>query len=109
MIDDVIKLISSTYETDEEGNQNPVDVERTVFCRVGSVTRTEFYQAAQVDMHPTFVFILSDYRDYRGEKQLKYKDWSGYEQIYDVTRVYKQPDGDSLELTAEERVGNGKD
>ena len=34
MIDDVIKLITPTYETDEEGNQIPVDVERTVFCRV---------------------------------------------------------------------------
>ena len=32
----------------------------------------------------------------------------GYEQIYDVTRVYKQPDSDSIELTVEERVGNGK-
>ena len=109
MIDDVIKLISQTYEDDEEGNQIPAGTPRTVFCKVGSVTRTEFYQAAQVDMHPTYVFILSDYRDYRGEKQLKYTDWTGHEQTYDITRVYRQQDSDGIELTAEERVGNGKD
>lgn len=109
MIDDVIKLISSGYTGDEEGNQIPTGAPRTVFCRVESVTRNEFYQAAQVDMHPTYVFILSDYRDYRGEKRLRYTDWTGHEQTYNITRVYREPNGDSLELTAEERVGNGKD
>ena len=109
MIDDVIKLISQTYRSDEEANQIPEDTPRTVFCRVGSVTRSEYYQAAQVDMHPTYVFILSDYRDYRGEKQLKYKDWTGKEQTYDITRTYRPEGSDSIELTAEERVGNGKD
>lgn len=106
MTDDVIKLICSTFESDEEGNQIPVRKKRTVLCRTGSVSRSEYYSAAQVGLHPTLIFELSDFRDYFGEQELEYTDWMGVEKIYDITRTYRREDG-SLEITAQERLGNG--
>lgn len=103
-MDDVIKLLSSTFTFDEYGNSVETTTERTVFCRVESVGRTEFYQAAQNDMHPDYVFTISHYKDYMGEKELLYTDWTGEEKRYVITRTYRW--GDSIELTAEERIGN---
>ena len=103
-MDDVIKLLSSTYTTDEYGNQIENVTERRVFCDVRSVGRTEFYQAAQNDMHPSYVFSISHYMDYMGEKECLYIDWTGTEKKYTITRTYRT--GDRIELTAEERIGD---
>lgn len=106
-MDDVIKLVSTTYETDEYLNQIPVTTEREVFCQVNSVGRSEFYAAAQNDMHPEYVFVISHYKDYLGEKFVKYTDWTGTEKVYYVTRTYRRPDADSVELTVVERTADG--
>ena len=103
-MDDVIKLISVSYTTDKYGNQIEKKTERQVFCKVGSVGRTEFYNAAQADMHPSFVFTLSHYKDYQNEKELAYTDWNGVERHYTITRTYIT--GDRIDLTAEERIAN---
>lgn len=105
-MDDVIKLLTETITADEHGNQTATTTERTVFCTVLTVSRSEFYSAAQTDLHPEYVFRLSHYRDYQGEKLLKYTDWSGVEKTYSVVRVYKAQDGDALEIIAEERIGS---
>lgn len=107
MMDDVLVLISNTYTTDAEGNQIPAETRRTVFCQVSSVGRSEFYQAAQADMHPEYIFTLSNYRDYKGEKFARYTDWLGTEHVLYITRAYRIPDEDAIELTAEERTGDG--
>lgn len=106
-MDDVIYLVKTRYESDEYLNQKPIEIERQVFCKVQSVGRTEFYQAAQSDMHPDFIFVLSHYMDYRGEKIVKYTDWMGREHKLYVTRAYRAPGGDTVELTCEERTGYG--
>lgn len=105
-MDDVIKLLTETITADDNGNQKSNATERTVFCNVRNVTRSEFYNAAQNGLHPEYVFRLSHYKDYLGEKLIKYTDWTGTEKVYSVIRTYKEPDGDALEITAEERVGN---
>lgn len=106
-MDDVIRLITTRYTKDEEGNQIPHEEEREVFCQVNSVGRNEFYQAAQVDMHPEYLFILSHYKDYRNEKFIRYTDWMGRAVTLYVTRTYRVPGTDKIELTAEERTGHG--
>lgn len=106
-MDDVIKLVSTAYETDEYLNQVPVTTEREVFCQVNSVGRSEFYSAAQNDMHPEYVFVISHYKDYLGEKFVKYTDWTGTEKVFYVTRTYRRPDADSVELTVVERTADG--
>lgn len=103
-MDDVVKLISTTYTVDEYGNQISTDVTRTVFCKVRSVGRTEFYQAAQDNLYPSIVVSISHYKDYLGEKALLHTDWTGTERRYVITRTYRT--GDSIELTCEEKVSD---
>lgn len=103
-MDDVVKLISTTYTVDEYGNQTGTDTTRTVFCKVRSVGRTEFYQAAQDNLYPSIVVSISHYKDYLGEKALLHTDWAGTERRYAITRTYRT--GDSIELTCEEKVSD---
>lgn len=103
-MDDVIKLLEITYTQDEAlNNVETITNERTVLCRRRSVSRSEYYQAAQTDHHPEYVFVLSTYRDYLGERQIKYIDWSGVEHRLHVVRTYITDD-EELEITAEERI-----
>ena len=106
-MDDVIYLVKTKYEADEYLNQIAIEEERQVFCQVQTVSRNEFYQAAQADMHPEFIFVLSHFMDYMGEKIVKYTDWMGMEHKLYVTRAYRRPGGDAVELTCEERTGYG--
>lgn len=106
-MDDIIKLLTLSYAPDAAGNTvETVTGSRQVFCKVRSVTRSEFYQAAQADLHPDYIFTLSHYKDYQGEKALLYTDWTGSEERYEIVRVYRGT-GDELEITAEKRIGNG--
>lgn len=106
-MDDVITLVKTIYTRDEVGNMNAEVLPRDVLCQVNSVSRAEFYSAAQADMHPEYMFILSHFRDYEGEKFIKYVDWMNKEHTLYVTRVYRVPGTDRLEITAEERTGDG--
>ena len=108
-MDDSIKLVTTGYTFDSAGNQIPTRSEREVLCQVLSVGRSEFYQAAQNGLHPEYVFKISHYKDYEGEKEVVYRAWGGNEKIYDVIRTYKAPDSDAVELTVQERIGNGRD
>lgn len=100
---DVIKLVKVTIEADDYGNNIEVKTEREVFAEIQSVTRAEFYQAAQADIRPTIVFVLEDYYDYEGEKLVKYQPYnSDTEKDYRVIRTYR--DGQRLEISAMERV-----
>lgn len=104
-MDDVIKLIVGTQIMyDEYGNEITTETTRTVFCQVRSASRSEFYQAGQNNMHPEYVFRISHFKDYLGEKEVLYTDWAGTEKRYDVIRTYR--DGNAIELTVEERIGN---
>lgn len=106
-MDDVMFLVKTNYTRDKAGNMIAAESLREVLCQVNSVARSEFYQAAQADMHPEYVFVLSHYKDYEGEKFVKYTDWSNIEHMLYITRVYRVPGTDRLELTAEERTGDG--
>lgn len=106
MTDDVIKLINSVYTFDSYGNQVETATERVVFCKVRSVGRSEFYQAAQNNLHPEYTFILSHFMDYQGEPELAYTDYTGTTKRYDVIRTYRPGDSDEIEITAQERIGN---
>lgn len=107
MDDNVITLLVLGYATDAAGNTvETVTGSRQVFCKVRSVTRSEFYQAAQAGLHPDYVFVLSHYKDYQGEKALLFTDWAGHQARYEVVRVYRGA-GDELEITAEEKIGHG--
>ena len=69
--------------------------ERTVYCTVRSVGMNEAYQALANGLQPQFVFSLSEYADYEGEKQCVYHGVR-----YRIIRTYRKNQG--IELTVEE-------
>lgn len=100
-MDDIAYLITESAPTyDEYGNEIMTRVESQVFVQERSVTRSEFYTAAQVGLHPSIVLRISHRLDYEGQKLVKFHDV-----IYEVTRTYSSPGEDWIELTLEEKNG----
>lgn len=91
---DVITLISENpaahgvFDTTSETS-------RQVFCSVRSVGMTEAYTALSNGLNPQFVFVLSDYEDYQGEKICSYNGTR-----YRIVRTYRN--NQQIELTVEE-------
>lgn len=103
-MDDVITLIQESAPTyDQYGNETHNRKERRLFCRVSGITRSEFYAAATVDMHPELTVTLSDYLDYEGEKLARY-----HGKLYSVVRSYRGRGQalNAIELVLERRMGN---
>lgn len=73
-MNDVIKLIQTTISTTRNsvGDYPVVRTDREVFAGVRSIGTKEFYEAATVGLKPEVKFILQDYEDYEGEKELAY-------------------------------------
>lgn len=78
----------------------PALEEREVACDVRSVSRTEAYEAMSHGLHPTWVLVLSDYAEYRGELACRFEG-----NLYKIIngRNYVRNDN-KLELVIE-RVG----
>ena len=94
---DVITLIKQTVATNTYGIEEMTETEREVFCRVDSITQTEFYQAADTQINPEYRFTVF-FGDYEGEMLLAFND-----SRYSIYRTYRT--GDDLELYAERKVG----
>lgn len=94
---DILRLIATTQETDEYGDQVLSETSRQVFCRAASIGQKEFYQAAAVGLQPEIKFIMADYLDYQGEKLVEYEG-----KRYHVLRTFRS--GIELELIAYSEV-----
>ena len=101
MYESTATLRSTTYTLDSALNQVPVFEDREIFVKPRSVSRNDFYQAAQSGLKPSIVLVISTAEDYQGEKVVLYE---GKE--YTVLRVYQRPEKDEVELTLEERTEN---
>lgn len=97
-MDDVAILREATVSTDLVGNEIKTYTEKKVFCRTRSVTRREFYDAAQAGLRPNVVLILQNKVDYNGEEEA---EWHG--KVYSILRTYWN-DSDEIELVLEERT-----
>lgn len=94
MFRDVITLVSESPAA--HGVLDDITETQTqVYCSVRSVYMNEAYQAMSNGLHPQFVFVLSDYADYNGQKIVLYNG-----KRYRIIRTYRQNQG--IELTAEE-------
>lgn len=98
--DHQITLISETIIEDELGNQRPTETRKDVLCRVQSVGRNEFYNAANNGMKPELVFVIHGY-EYENESSVEYEGIK-----YKVIRTYSTG-FEELELTCEKVIGNG--
>lgn len=64
-MNDVLTLVRRELAAD--GYTVEMETRRDVFCRLDSVSRSEFYQAQATDLRPELVFVLADYLEYDGE------------------------------------------
>jgi len=110
-MDDVITLIAETVTGyDSVGNEIIETTERDLMCQVYGVTRNEFYAAAAVDYRPEITVRLSDFADYQGEKNARYKG-----ELYTIIRTYRDAGSfhhggglgpNAIELILQHRIGD---
>lgn len=101
-MDAVLTLISQKTYKNEFGVSESIQTSRDVFCRVVSVTRTEFFEGGRNGLNPEYQFTVFS-GDYDGETLCEYNGNS-----YGIYRVYRTDD-DYIELYAERKGGtNGK-
>lgn len=99
---DVIKLISVTRTQDIYGQFVDTETSRQVYCQVGSITQSEFYEGGRNGLNPEYRFTVF-FADYEDETIIEYKG-----KRYAVYRTYLARN-DRLELYVERKGGtNGQ-
>lgn len=96
---EVIKLIKVTHVKDKYGVNRKTETAREIFCNVGSVTQSEFFQGAQSGLKPEYRFTLFLY-DYEDETLVEYKGVR-----YSVYRTYRGAT-DMMELYVQKAAGD---
>ena len=96
--DDVIYFVTESPEAHGVFNK-PTETQRMCYCRVNSVTRSEFYRARENGIQPQLVFVISEYADYNGEKVIIYNG-----KRYRVIRSYVK--NHAVELTVGEATAD---
>ena len=103
MYDDIAYLINEkTTGTDSDGNEIIQRTPRMVFCRVRSITREEYYDAATDDLKPEIAITITHRIDYDSENLVEFNG-----EYYDVIRTYWR--GDEVELTLQKSIGIRKE
>jgi len=103
--DNELTLIDKAYATDEEGNfitdeigdAIATETTTTILCGIKSISRGEFYSAAQNKLKPELTFVIHSY-EYDGQMEIEYD-----EKRYTVLRTYSTG-FEELELTVERAV-----
>lgn len=99
MYNDIITLLTQECKSDKYGDLKLYEKEKEIFCKVKSISQSEFYQGQSVGLKPEIKFVIADYYDYENEKQLLYEN-----QRYDVIRTYRN--GKELEITCKRGIDN---
>lgn len=72
-----------------------------VFAEVKSVKMSEFYTALNDGIQPEYIFTLTDYADYNGQKTIIYNGT-----YYDVVRTYTPVNGQTIDITVKRKEIN---
>lgn len=100
---DIINLISETRAKNSFGIWETTRTARQVFCRVDSVSASEFFDGGRNGLNPEYRMTMF-FADYNGEQIIEYNGAT-----YSVYRTYKAKT-DIIELYVERRGGtNGKE
>lgn len=94
---DIITLIKQAITLDDYGREVATETEREIYCKVDSVSQTEFYAAANAELQPEYRFTVF-FGDYEGEDVCEFRGVR-----YAIYRTYRS--GDNLELYVERKVG----
>ena len=93
---DVIQLVTENPEA-HGVFETPESSSTQVFAEIRSVTRSEAYNAKSAGLEPEYIFRLTDYADYYGQKKCL---WNGVS--YKISRAYV--DGQAIELTVQKET-----
>lgn len=99
-MDDVFCLIAMAIAKDKYGISKPSYTSRRVYCKVLSVTRSEFFEAGRNGLNPAYKFTMFA-GDYAGETLCEYRG-----QTYSIYRTYHVPGTDMIELYVERKGGS---
>lgn len=99
-MDEMLSLIAERFESDEIGNQIPIETKTEVFARKESAYGDEFYAAGQSGIKAKYKFIVNR-ADYSGEGKVEYNG-----KRYSVYRTYEKKHTEEIELHCSERVGS---
>ena len=103
MYDSVAKLLHDGARTyDDYGNESIDQEGRNVCVQPRGVYEAEFYNAAQMGLHPSITLEMTNRADYNGEKRVIFEGVT-----YDIIRVDWTAQKDKIALICGERVGNG--
>ena len=96
-MDDVLILIAQTYTKDARGVPRSTESRRSVFCKVMSVSRREFYEAGRNGLNPEYMFTVFA-GDYNGERVVEYNGaryavYRTYRTRADYIEIYAQREG----------------
>lgn len=94
---DVITLYAESVSYDSYGVANKSITSRNVFCKVDSVTRSEFYEGGRNGLNPEFrmTMFVGDYNGERviGFKGKKYSVYRTYLAKTDIIELYVERQG----------------
>ena len=102
-MDDIIYLVSQTWEPDSIGQMIPSETSRPVWAHLQSVTRAEWYDAGQKGLQPQLVAV-TPIVNYQGELIVRVGEGDAAKR-YAVYRTYFGPDSDTIELYLQREVG----
>ena len=94
---DELTLVAQEITIDDYGCETVRETETTVLCEVNSITQSEFFAAANTELHPEYKFTVF-FGDYNSEEIVVFHD-----QRYAVYRAYRS--GDYMELYVERKIG----
>lgn len=98
--EDVILLVSIEQTQNAYGVWEKTETTRQVFCKVSSVSQSEFFEAGRNGLNPEWRFVVFG-ADYGDEETVIYKN-----KRYGVYRTYR--DGDFIELYVERKGGTNR-
>lgn len=102
-MDDVAFLISTEESRGRTGVYETTERRSQIYCRINSITRSEFAAAGRNGLNPEFELTVFS-GDYHGEREIEYHGMR-----YGIYRSYKVPGTDYVELYAERKGGtNGE-
>ena len=93
MYNDIITLLSVEHTVSDAGDTMETITGKEVFARVKNISMKETYEGIAVGLKPECVFVLADYYDYDGQKDIEYNGVR-----YSVLRHYRRPGSIELEL-----------
>ena len=98
--EDVIQLVSIEQTQNAFGVWEKTETTRQVFCKVSSVSQSEFFEAGRNGLNPEWRFVVFG-ADYGDEETVIYNN-----KRYGVYRTYR--DGDFIELYVERKGGTNR-